>query len=225
MKDFCYNPSDWTNQDQSHYCCLLLQLQIGNWALNCYIWLRKTVCERHNYANVWKTNLTWFMKDWFQTSVTFNFKIDGNIVGAQMWTVVERGRSLPSNATASRGIGRLCCLRNAVQKRMVKHHHLVHRYTLEIYSSLYNSTGWPSRIWPPNPARPHCYDLKNCASSMCYKRAQSWILSNRVEYPQRPTERHGHWQWDAAPCCQMLWQQSHCHQKWVPINLDNAITD
>ena len=103
MKDFCYNPSDWTNQDQSHYCCLLLQWQIGNWALNCYIWLWKTVCERHNNANVWKTNLTWFMKDWFQTSVTFNFKIDGNIVGAQMWTVVERGRSLPSNATASRG--------------------------------------------------------------------------------------------------------------------------
>ena len=139
----------------------------------------------------------------FQTSVTVHSKIDENIVGVQMWTVFkrERGRSLPGNATASRGIGRLCCLRNAVQKRMVKHHHLVHRYTLEIYSSLYNCTGWPSRIWPPNPARSHSYDLKNRGSSVCYKGAPSWILSNPVEYPQRPTERHGHWQWDATPCC------------------------
>jgi len=48
---------------------------------------------------LWKTKLCKCAKDWpdliherlvFQTSVTVHSEIDGNIVGAQMWTVVER---------------------------------------------------------------------------------------------------------------------------------------
>jgi len=113
------------------------------------------MCERLIWHDLWKTcfpNLSHCsFQNWFEPCGCSNVNC-----GKER----ERGRSLPGNATASRGIGRLCCLRNAVQKRMVKHHHLVRRYTLEIYSSLYNTTGWPSRIWPPNPARSHCYDFE-----------------------------------------------------------------